>query len=71
MEGVYKMDITIKSQDIGKFCITMELNSFGVYEVQVLPKFDEYRCGYPIRHTYYKDIKKANNTYNRYLREFK
>ena len=68
------MTVCIENHKTDDYYISLEVTrryNREIYMVQVCPRIDECRCGYPIREMTYsmQDEKKARATYRRYIRE--
>ena len=69
------MTICIEQYENDDYYVSLEVTrkyNREIYVVQVCPRIDECRCGYPEREITYsiQDEKKARATYRRYIREF-
>ena len=69
------MTVTIENYKNDYYYVSLEIeNRYGndVYIVQICPRIDDCRCGYPIREMTYpvKDKKKAYATYRRYINNY-
>ena len=69
------MTILEKKHTNKSFHITMEIdkkNENLFYVVEVCPLINENLCGYPIKKMIYSlsEKKKANNTFNRYVKKY-
>lgn len=69
------MTTVVKQHKTEKYYISIEMterNGNAIYKVQACPRFDEYRCGYPIIEATYpiNEKEKAYATYRRYKKKY-